>query len=203
MGPLLLPCPHLPLTPKRGGRTPTGQVSFPRPRTPAPPPSLHNSRKVMSEGSGELRACQDLAGLGKESSAKSPSQETGGGVFCPEECGSPSPVPWGAPKPAAREEQAGKGQGSLRVRQGAPMQDPPGPNASQSRDTRVGAGSKRSLGCPVRPLPCFPKTPINLAISCPMARPGPSKCRTQWPSGAGVEPWRLEPRPRGRARRGL
>lgn len=38
-------------------------------------------------------------------------------------------------------------------------------------DPQKTAESKRSLGCPVRPLPWLPKIRISLAISCPMALP--------------------------------
>lgn len=109
--------------------------------------------------------------------------------------------------PATREERPGKGQGRLGSRHGAPTRDPPSlrfPNAStrqlQSGEPQVEAISKRSLGCPVHPLPCFPKMPIILVTSCPMAHPEPGRSRTRrpwWPWGPGSSPGAWSPAPAG------
>lgn len=123
----------------------------------------------------------------------------------------PALHPGDAPKPATREEQVGRGQGKLRSRRGTPTPDPPNPRSPSASapatpdpgSPRWEPGQRRSLGCTVRPLPSFPKMPINLAISCPMACPGPGRGRTRWPSGAEVEPGRFEPRLLGRAERAL
>lgn len=70
------------------------------------------------------------------------------------------------------------------------------PRRPQSWDPRGEARSKRSLGYPVRPLPCFPKMLINLAISCPMARPRPGGSRTR-PRRPRLSPGTWSPAPGG------
>lgn len=97
--------------------------------------------------------------------------------------------------------RGGCGAGEERPRRTLRVRGPPAypPRQPQIGELQVRAGVKQSLECPLRLLPCFPKMPINLAISCPMAHPGPGKGRTWRSSGVRVQPGCLEPRPPGRA----
>lgn len=101
-----------------------------------------------------------------------------------------------------QEEQAGTGAGkAARQSRSAHIRpsEPEVPSASdpRSEESQKRARSKRSLGCPVRPLPWFPKMLINLAISCPMALPGPDRCRRAQRPQERSRPWCSELRSPG------
>lgn len=155
----------------------------------------------MCQRSGALRACQEKGSEERAERACSHNRRKPATALSRRNEARPT---LGAPKRATAEEWAGRGRGdcgaggeaplrTLRAR-GPPSHPPRRPQIG-GMGGQVGAGSKRSLGCPVRPLPCFPKMLINLPISCPMARPGSDRDRTRGPSGARVESRRLEPRP--------
>lgn len=151
----------------------------------------------MSEGSGELRACQDLEDLGKESSAKSPSQETGGGVFCPEECGSPSPEPWGAPKPAAREEQPRKGRGACASGEERPCRTLPVPTHPNPGIPGWEPDRSDRLDALCAPYPVSRRRPSIWPSVVPWRVPGQASAGLSGLRGPGLSPGAWSPAPGG------
>ena len=153
----------------------TGQVSFPpgrdtcatpeqwkwEPSPTFPAPHFQKSDCAKDRGRSGLAKRR---GLRKEPSVKSQSQETGDSAE-PEEGGSPSPAPLGAPKRATAEEWAGRGQGRLRSRRGGPTQDPPSPRSpitsAQTTPDRGDGGTGGSRIKAAAWMPCAPLNPVT------------------------------------------
>lgn len=70
----------------------------------------------------------------------------------------------------------------------------PSPTTPKSQEPQKTAESKRSLGCPVLPLPWLPKIRISLAISCPMAPPKLEASGAQQPPRPEFGPKSSKPR---------